>query len=68
MITYQNPYKVDGEGSGVPPNWDIATEYEDDDKISHLAHELSSLTLHEIKELQIKLRNQYTIKLILIYE
>lgn len=68
MIGYNNPYKVDGEGSGFPPELLTALGYESDDKISYLARELSSLTLREIKELQVALRNRYSIKMVLTYE
>lgn len=48
-----------------PPWLKTAISFEDDDKISWLAREISELTLKEIRELQHKLRQEYEIKLLL---
>lgn len=50
---------VKGKGNNIPPNIKTATGFQDDDKIQWLAREISGLTLAEIKELKVLLREEY---------
>lgn len=58
-------FNTNSYGSDDPPLLGTAIGFEDDDKISWLAREISELKLFEIKELEILLRDEYNIEIII---